>query len=85
GGTGRQDVICEAVRRRMVPPADPDTMKLPTMVPQVWERPLADFTPEQRDAAWIHEYDKTAAWLPAFSNVQLGIGEPTHWKGGTIS
>ncbi|WP_138899022.1 DUF927 domain-containing protein, partial [Streptomyces chryseus] len=42
GGTGRQDVICEAVRRRMVPPADPDTMKLPTMVPQVWERPLAD-------------------------------------------
>lgn len=84
GGQTRTDVVCDAVRRRLVPPADPNTMQIPTMVPQVWERPLSEFTPEQRAAKWIQEYDKTAAWLPAFSNVRLGIGEPTHWTEGPI-
>lgn len=87
GGLGRPDVASEAIRRRAVPPADPahDDCVNWAMVPQVWEKPLADFTPEQRAAAWIQEYDKTAAWLPAYSNVQLGIGEPTHLDGGTIA
>ncbi|MGW5003792.1 DUF927 domain-containing protein [Streptomyces hydrogenans] len=86
GGAGRTDVACDAVRRRLVPPADPENLegRIPTMVPQIWEKPLADFTDAQRAAAWIQEYDKTAAWLPAFSNVRLGIGEPTHLEDGAI-
>ncbi|MER7659805.1 DUF927 domain-containing protein [Streptomyces albidoflavus] len=87
GGLTRPDVASEAIRRRMVPPADPaheDCVNW-AMVPQIWERPLSEFTPEQRAAAWIQEYDKTAAWLPAYSNVQLGVGEPTHRTDGTIT
>ncbi len=87
GGLTRTDVASEAIRRRMVPPADPaheDCVNW-AMVPQIWERPLSEFTPEQRAAAWIQEYDKTAAWLPAYSNVQLGVGEPTHRTDGAIT
>ncbi len=84
GGLSRPDVACDAIRRRMVPPADPEHKDCVNwaMVPQIWEKPLADFTPEERAAAWIQEYDKTAAWLPAYSNVRLGIGEPTHLEDG---
>ncbi|MEU3078517.1 DUF927 domain-containing protein [Streptomyces laurentii] len=84
GGTGRTDVLCDAVRRRLVPPADPKNPsgRIPTMVPQIWEKPLSAFTSAQRAAAWIQEYDKTAAWLPAFSNVRLGVGEPVHLEDG---
>jgi hypothetical protein len=82
GGRRREDVVCEAIRRREVPPA---TLQIPTMVPQKWEKPLASFTPAERAAAWIQEYDKTAAWLPAFSNVWLGIGEPTHFTEDEIT
>ncbi|MFE6189815.1 DUF927 domain-containing protein [Streptomyces sp. NPDC056465] len=87
GGPNRGDVACEAIRRHLVPPADPghDDCVNWAMVPQIWEKPLAEFTPEQRSATWIQEYDKTAAWLPAYSNVQLGVGEPTHFDGGVIS
>ena len=87
GGLDRLDVACDAVRRRMVPPADPNHKDYVNwaIVPQVWEKPLAEFTPEQLSATWIQEYDKTAAWLPAYSNVQLGIGEPTHRGAGTIA
>jgi len=87
GGLGRPDVACEAIRRRIVPPADPEHKDCVNwaMVPQIWEKPLPEFTQEQQAAAWIQEYDKTAAWLPAYSNVQLGIGEPTHFDSGTIA
>jgi hypothetical protein len=82
GGRERKDVVCEAIRRREVSPA---TMQIHTMVPQKWQKPLSEFTDAQRSAAWIQEYDKTAAWLGAFSNVRLGIGEPTHLDGGSIA
>lgn len=82
GGRRRPDVVCEAIRRREVPPA---TVQIPTMVPQKWEKELASFSPAERAAAWIQEYDKTAAWLGAFSNVWLGIGEPTHFTGEQIA
>jgi hypothetical protein len=78
GGRGRTDVLCEAIRQRQVPPA---TLQIPTMVPQKWQKKPADFTAAERAATWIQEFDKTAAWLPAFSNVRLGIGEPTHATG----
>jgi hypothetical protein len=84
GGRKRADVLCEEVRQRLVPPADPDAMRIPTMVPQKWEKPLAEFTEAELSAKWIQEYDKTAAWLPAYSNVRLGIGSPTHATGPGI-
>ncbi|MFD9226118.1 DUF927 domain-containing protein [Streptomyces sp. NPDC060064] len=82
GGRKRKDVVCEAIRGREVVPA---TVQIPTMVPQKWEKPLEEFTPEEAAAMWIQEYDKTAAWLPAFSNVRLGTGEPTHSTGPDIA
>ncbi|WP_326813298.1 DUF927 domain-containing protein [Streptomyces scopuliridis] len=85
GGRTRTDVVSEAIRARQVPPADHDTMRIPTMVPQKWEKPVAEFTNTERAATWIQEYDKTAAWLAAFSNVRLGIGEPSHFTGGAIA
>ncbi|MGQ4517402.1 hypothetical protein, partial [Streptomyces sp. DW26H14] len=85
GGRGRTDVLCEAIRGREVPPADRTQMQIPTMVPQKWQKPLTAFTDAERAASWIQEYDKTAAWLGAFSNVRLGIGEPTHHTGGRIT
>jgi len=74
GGRERTDVLCETVRRREL-----DHVlgggRVPLMVSQKWHRPL---TEAERGAVALHRYDKTAAWLGAFSNVGLGIGEPEH-------
>ncbi|MEV6478054.1 DUF927 domain-containing protein [Streptomyces sp. NPDC051657] len=73
GGRERTDVICEAVRRGEVEPVVGN--RVPLMVPQQWHR-----KPSEAEAALaaVHRFDKSAAWLGAFSNVRLGIGEPVH-------
>ncbi|WP_432112571.1 DUF927 domain-containing protein [Streptomyces sp. YPW6] len=73
GGRERTDVICEAVRRGEVEPVIGN--RVPLMVPQQWHRKLSE-----AEAAMValHRFDKSAAWLGAFSNVRLGIGEPVH-------
>ncbi|MFH8797693.1 DUF927 domain-containing protein [Streptomyces sp. NPDC017941] len=77
GGRGRTDVICEAVRRREVEPVLSN--RVPLMVPQNWHRPP---TSAEIGMAAVHRFDKSAAWLGAFSNVRLGIGEPLHVTSG---
>ncbi|MGW8768688.1 DUF927 domain-containing protein [Streptomyces sp. NPDC055815] len=79
GGRGRTDVVCEAVRRREVTPF---LNHRGLMVPQRWHRTL---TEEEATRAAVHRFDKSAAWLGAFSNVELGIGEPVHLTSGTIT
>lgn len=81
GGRSRTDVVCEAIRRREVPPAEGPNSPI---VRQKWEKPAEEWSEAERSAAWVQEYDKTAAWLPAYSNVQLGVGEPTHATGDGI-
>ncbi|MEU1224702.1 DUF927 domain-containing protein [Streptomyces microflavus] len=77
GGRDRDDVLCEAVRNRAVPPAIGNTV--PVMVPQQWHR---EPTAEEREAGFLHRYDKNAAWLGAFK-VKVGIGEPVNGGEGT--
>ncbi|MEU1503059.1 DUF927 domain-containing protein [Streptomyces sp. NPDC005732] len=79
GGRGRTDVICEAVRRREVEPVLNN--RVPLMVPQQWHRKPA----EGEHDGTVHRFDKTAAWLGAFSNVRLGIGEPEHTGSATFA
>lgn len=69
---------CEAVRRQEIPCLIRNTT--PLMVPQQWGRPLTEA--EASDAVALHRFDKTAAWLGAFSSVELGIGEPVHAADG---
>ena len=47
--------------------------RVPLMVPQQWHR-----KPAETEHGTVHRFDKTAAWLGAFSNVRLGIGDPGH-------
>lgn len=77
GGRGRTDVTCEAIRTRQVPPAFGQLT--PLLVPPRWHRAP---TAEELGRQWVHQYDKTAAWLAAYSNVGLGIGEPVHAPDG---
>ncbi|MFF7013232.1 DUF927 domain-containing protein [Streptomyces fimicarius] len=77
GGRDRDDVLCEAVRDKAVPPAIGNTV--PVMVPQQWHR---EPTAQEREAGYLHRYDKNAAWLGAFK-VKVGIGEPVHGGEGT--
>ncbi|MFJ3914474.1 hypothetical protein, partial [Streptomyces vinaceus] len=77
GGRTRKDVLCEAVRRREVEPVLQN--RVPLMVPQQWHRKL---TEAEKAMAALHRFDKSAAWLGAFSNVELGIGEPVHAEDG---
>jgi hypothetical protein len=77
GGRGRDDVLCQAVREGAVPPAIGNMV--PAMVPQQWDR---EPTTQEREAKFLHRYDKNAAWLGAFK-VKLGIGEPVHGSEGT--
>lgn len=70
------DVLCQAVREQQIPPLLRNSV--PLMVPQQWGRVL---TPEEAGWAAIHRFDKTAAWLSAYSNCPLGIGEPAHALG----
>ncbi|HEV7626847.1 MAG TPA: hypothetical protein VGO89_10130, partial [Streptomyces sp.] len=81
GGRERTDVTCEAIREKLVPPAKGN--QVPLMVPQHWQRKWPQISDAERGAKMLHEYDKTAAWLGAFSNVRLGIGEPVNAPGGT--
>lgn len=78
GGRGRDDVLCQAVRDRAVPPAIGNAV--PVMVPQHWHR---DPTEAESAAGYVHRYDKVAAWLAAYGPVKLGVGEPTHGGAGT--
>ncbi|MER8237441.1 DUF927 domain-containing protein [Streptomyces sp. NPDC094049] len=77
GGRGREDVLCQAVRRREVAPFLNNAV--PLMVPQKWHRVLTEA--ELTEGRFVHRFDKTAAWLGAFSNTELGVGEPEHHQG----
>jgi hypothetical protein len=78
GGRGRTDVVCEAIRAKQVPPAANGQL-VPVMVPPRWHR---EPTEDELRRTWVHQYDKTAAWMAAYSNVGLGIGEPVHAPDG---
>lgn len=80
GGRGRDDVACQAIRDRAVPPALGIRL-CPLLVPQQWHR---DLTEQEQAAGWVHRYDKSAAWLAAFGPTKLGIGEPVHGDAGTV-
>ncbi|MFI6158289.1 DUF927 domain-containing protein [Kitasatospora sp. NPDC051170] len=73
GGLYRDDVTSQAVRRGEVKPL---SMNLPSVLKLQWDR-----APEaaERDAKWLHQYDKSAAWLAAWGSTPLGIGEPEHY------
>ncbi|WP_424712456.1 DUF927 domain-containing protein [Kitasatospora acidiphila] len=77
GRIADEDVLCEAIRRSQVPPALRGVV--PTIVKGAWHR---DLTEEERGRAWAHKFDKSAAWLGAYSAVRLGIGEPVHAERG---
>jgi len=80
GGRERDDVLCQAVRDKAVPPAL-GVRLCPLMVPQQWHRAPSE---KERDALTLHRYDKTAAWLAAYGPTKLGVGEPTHGGPGTL-
>ena len=73
GGRFRDDVLCEAVRGQEITPLLRNAV--PLMVPQQWGRPL---TEDELSLGYLHQFDKTAAWLGSFSACPLGIGEPVH-------
>ncbi|MEU3084699.1 DUF927 domain-containing protein [Streptomyces albidoflavus] len=81
GGPDREDVRCEAIRSLAVPPAAQGLRAVPLMVPQQWYRKLTEA--EQAAGGYLHRYDKTAAWLGAYSSTKLGVGEPVHGGEGT--
>lgn len=56
-----------------------EAMGARTMVSPQWAR-VPDLAEEQD--AWLHKFDRVAAWLPAYNSVQLGIGDPTHYEQG---
>ncbi|MFJ8629022.1 DUF927 domain-containing protein [Kitasatospora sp. NPDC093550] len=73
GGLYRDDVTSQAVRRGEVKPLG---LNLPSVLKLNWDRqPSA----AERDAKWLHQFDKSAAWLAAWGNTPLGIGEPEHY------
>lgn len=77
GGKGERraaEVLCQAIRNKQVPPAASGRI-VPKLAPRSWSR---DLTSEERQRGWLHQYDKTAAWLAAYSGVKCGIGEPEH-------
>lgn len=81
GGKGpqrRAEVLCLAIRNKEVPPATYGRL-VPTMAPRKWHR---DPTRDERGCGWLHQYDKTAAWMGAYSNLGLGVGEPEHAADG---
>jgi hypothetical protein len=67
-------VLCHAIRDKQVPPATYGRL-VPWMSPRTWHRSP---TQDERGRGWLHQYDKTVAWMSAYSNVGLGIGEPVH-------
>jgi hypothetical protein len=79
GGRHRDDVLCETVRRGELDAVVDNRVKL--MVPQKWDRKP---TQAERSMVALHQFDKTAAWLGAFSNIELGIGEPVHATCGAV-
>ncbi|MEU3084738.1 DUF927 domain-containing protein [Streptomyces albidoflavus] len=81
GGRDREDVRCEAIRALAVPPAAQGLRAVPLMVPQQWYRELSEA--ERATGGYLHRYDKTAAWLGAYSSTKLGVGEPVHGGDGT--
>ncbi|MFJ6394046.1 hypothetical protein ACIQJT_41460 [Streptomyces sp. NPDC091972] len=78
-GGDRDDVLCDAIRNRAVPPVH----KMPPILDMQWSRPADQISPAERAALWLHQYDKNAAWLAAFGGAKLGIGEPVHHPEGT--
>jgi hypothetical protein len=81
GGKGPKraaEVLCHAIRDRQVPPAASGRL-VPWIVPPSWRR---DLTQDERGRGYLHQYDKTAAWMGAYSNVGLGVGEPEHVADG---
>ncbi|MGW6484563.1 DUF927 domain-containing protein [Streptomyces sp. NPDC055059] len=81
GGRGRTEVLCQAVRDGAVPPVAQGLRLAPLMVPQQWHRAPSE---TERQAEFLHRFDKTAAWLGAYGPTKLGIGEPTHGGEGTV-
>ncbi len=77
GGKNRTDVVSHTIRRRGVPP-----VSTPPMVSPKWHREPERITAEERAALWLHEYDKSAAYLAAFASITLGVGEPAHHERG---
>lgn len=73
-----EDVVSDAIRNRQVPPVH----QMPPILNMQWNRAPQDITEAERAAAWLHQYDKNAAWLAAFGAAKLGIGDPVHHPGG---
>ncbi|MFF2082032.1 DUF927 domain-containing protein [Kitasatospora sp. NPDC058162] len=69
---------CEAIRLEQIPQFTAG-QRLKPIVHLGWNRRME---PPEREAKWLHRYDKTAAWLSAWSNTPLGVGEPTHYADG---
>ncbi|WP_433860099.1 DUF927 domain-containing protein [Streptomyces kronopolitis] len=81
GGRGRAEVVVsQAIRERAVPPAFTGAVK-PVMDMQ-WTRDPGHLTEVERGSVWLHQYDKNAAWLGAFSGAKLGVGDPDHFPEG---
>ncbi|WP_344044190.1 hypothetical protein, partial [Saccharothrix xinjiangensis] len=69
---------CEAVRLQQIPQLV-SGQKLKPIVNIGWQRRLE---PPEVSMGWVHKYDRTAAWLSAWSNTPLGVGEPVHHQDG---
>ncbi|MFI6158296.1 hypothetical protein ACIBCA_37050 [Kitasatospora sp. NPDC051170] len=69
---------CEAVRLQQIPQLV-SGQRLKPIVNIAWQRRME---PLEATWAWVHKYDKTAAWLSAWSNTPLGVGEPVHYTAG---
>ncbi len=83
GGKGEKraaEVLCHAIRDKQVPPAATGSL-VPSIVRASWHRKP---TLAERACGYLHQYDKTAAWMGAYSNVLLGIGEPQHATGNLV-
>ncbi|MFI7089728.1 DUF927 domain-containing protein [Streptomyces anulatus] len=78
-GSAASSVVSQMVRARQVPPVE---AKIKPLVSMQWTRPVEEITDQERKRAWIHQYDKNAAWLAAFGSVWLGVGDPTHYPEG---
>ncbi|MFF4484698.1 DUF927 domain-containing protein [Streptomyces sp. NPDC001520] len=77
GGLERTDVVCEAIRAGEVA-----AVRTPMMVNPQWKREPGLITDAERSAAWLHQYDKSAAWLAVFGSAKLGVGEPVRAREG---
>ncbi|MQS18224.1 DUF927 domain-containing protein [Streptomyces kaniharaensis] len=65
---------CEAIRLETIPQFTAG-QRLKPILHLGWNRRME---PPERDMKWLHRYDKTAAWLSAWSNTPLGsVSRPT--------